>query len=132
MKATRRCSISFHLLVPGGGWLTGILRPISSASGWSSQFQSRSRRPVLPPSFAKMLIERARVRGGPEFTPPAAERVDGEGSRVVVYADAALPDVAPDVVHAVGDRLAERVIDEGVHAHPFRLAFRTPLTPGVF
>jgi len=43
MKLNRRCSILFHLLVPGGRWRTAISRPVSSASFWSSVFQRRVR-----------------------------------------------------------------------------------------
>ena len=32
MKANRRCSIRFHLLVPGGSGQTAIFRPVSLAS----------------------------------------------------------------------------------------------------
>ena len=36
-----RCSILFHLLVPGGKWHTEMLSPISSASRCNSTFHSR-------------------------------------------------------------------------------------------
>ena len=39
----RRCSILFHLLVPGGRWQTVICRPVSAASFASSIFQARMR-----------------------------------------------------------------------------------------
>ena len=39
----RRCSILFHLLVPGGRWHTVISRPVWSASGASSVFHNRVR-----------------------------------------------------------------------------------------
>ncbi len=45
----RRCSILFHLLVPGGRWLTTMSRPSSLASFCSSRFHSRTREPLLPP-----------------------------------------------------------------------------------
>src|ERR1700691_1570090 len=39
----RRCSILFHLLVPGGRWQTLTHRLVSSAKDCSSYFQSRIR-----------------------------------------------------------------------------------------
>jgi hypothetical protein len=36
-----RCSILFHLLVPGGKWQTVISKPVSAAKAASSAFQSR-------------------------------------------------------------------------------------------
>ena len=38
-----RCSILFHLLVPGGRWLTARRSPVSSASRYSSTCHSRAR-----------------------------------------------------------------------------------------
>ena len=52
MKENRRCSILFHLLVPGGKWLTAIASPVSSASFCNSSFHSRTRDPLLPPPSA--------------------------------------------------------------------------------
>src|SRR5260370_25204119 len=52
MKEKRRCSILFHLLVPGGRWLTTMSRPSSLASFCNSRFHSRTREPLLPPPSA--------------------------------------------------------------------------------
>src|SRR5208337_1766321 len=49
MKEKRRCSILFHLLVPGGRWQTVMGMPSVSAKFWSSIFQRRTRWPLLPP-----------------------------------------------------------------------------------
>ena len=43
-----RCSILFHLLVPGGRWQTVIVRPVWAANWASSVFHSRSRDPFDP------------------------------------------------------------------------------------
>src|ERR1035437_3925817 len=43
MKENRRCSIRFHLLVPGGKWQTEISSPVSSASFCNSSFHNRTR-----------------------------------------------------------------------------------------
>ena len=40
MKEKSRCSISFHLLVPGSRWVTSMVKPLLSAKCWSSVFQS--------------------------------------------------------------------------------------------
>jgi len=55
MKLNRRCSILFHLLVPGGKWQTRIARCVSSASACSSVFQSRVRLPFEPPQSAVIV-----------------------------------------------------------------------------
>ena len=48
----RRCSILFHLDVPGGKWQTVIVMPVWVASSASSRFHSRSRYPLDPPPSA--------------------------------------------------------------------------------
>ncbi len=45
-----RCSILFHLEVPGGKWQTVISRPVSCARSASPAFQARLRHPLLPPA----------------------------------------------------------------------------------
>src|SRR3954469_6796301 len=54
MGAKSRCSILFHLLVPGGRCATVTARPVSSAKRCSSRFHSRTRAPLLPPQSAVM------------------------------------------------------------------------------
>src|ERR1035438_3325196 len=44
-----RCSILFHLLVPGGKWQTDTVIPVSSASLCRATFHSLVRLPLLPP-----------------------------------------------------------------------------------
>src|SRR4029077_14045106 len=56
MKEKSRCSILFHLLVPGGRWLTTMSRPSSLASFCSSRFHSRTREPLLPPPAAVLRV----------------------------------------------------------------------------
>ena len=55
MKANRRCSILFHLLVPGGRWVTIIFRSASLAKRCSSRFHSLICGPLLPPQSAVMV-----------------------------------------------------------------------------
>src|SRR3990172_1862449 len=59
MKENKRCSILFHLLVPGGKWQTDRHRPVSSASFCSSSFQRRKREPLLPPPSPVISTPRA-------------------------------------------------------------------------
>src|ERR1035441_2210398 len=59
MKENRRCSILFHLLVPGGKWLTEISSPVSSASFCNSSFHHRTPQPLLPPLSAVIKSRRA-------------------------------------------------------------------------
>src|SRR5512135_3255935 len=47
-----RCSILFHLLVPGGKWHTLIFSPSSSANSCRHTFHNRERLPLLPPESA--------------------------------------------------------------------------------
>src|SRR5262249_61937033 len=52
MKLNMRCSILFHLLVPGGKCETWIVRWRALASRCSSVFHRRTRLPLLPPPSA--------------------------------------------------------------------------------
>src|ERR1035438_9446699 len=52
MREKRRCSILFHLLVPGGKWQTAMLSALASANFCSSSFHNRTREPLLPPPSA--------------------------------------------------------------------------------
>ncbi len=54
MWENRRCSILFHLLVPGGKWHTVIVRPVAAASAASSTFHRRVREPLEPPPSAQI------------------------------------------------------------------------------
>src|SRR5947209_18920980 len=48
----RRCSILFHLLVPGGRWHTCSTSPVASAASGSATLHSRLPPHVLPPPSA--------------------------------------------------------------------------------
>ncbi len=123
MKEKRRCSILFHLLVPGGKWQTRIARPVWSASCCSSVFQRRVRLP-----FGAAAVGSDRQGGGvrvalcAELLPPAADRLDGELGGVVVDPDVDPADVVGEVVDAVGGGLAQLGVGvaEVVRAHPLR------------
>ncbi len=47
-----RCSILFHLLVPGGKWQIPTRNPVSSASRCKHTFHNRFLVPLLPPPSA--------------------------------------------------------------------------------
>src|SRR6516162_7815641 len=80
MKEKSRCSILFHLLVPGGRWLTTMSRPSSLAS-----LQFAFPQPH-PPAVAAAAVRGDQQAGGvgvtrlPEVEPPLADAVDREGS----------------------------------------------------
>src|SRR5712692_8829919 len=82
MAENSRCSILFHLLVPGGKWHTAISSPVSSASFCNSIFHSRSRRRATRPAIAytkkKELI-------GPFKNVGRELRPKGEPEQVLVH-----------------------------------------------
>src|SRR4029453_9135917 len=70
MKENRRCSILFHLLVPGGKWHTEIGRRRGAARFCSSTFHNRTRAPLLPPAAAVIRNRGGRGEGrGPILSP---------------------------------------------------------------
>ena len=52
MWENSRCSILFHLLVPGGRCATVTAKPVSLAKRCNSRFHSRTRTPLLLPQSA--------------------------------------------------------------------------------
>src|SRR5262245_33093115 len=84
MNEKSRCSILFHLLVPGGKWHTEIRSPVSLARRWSSSFQSRTRDPLLPPPSAVISNDLASVLGSAHRAPPPPDALHREGRRVVI------------------------------------------------
>src|SRR4051794_31330196 len=67
-----RCSILFHLLVPGGKWHTLILKPIASANSWIATFHSLRRLPLLPPPSA---VTSSSLASGYTFEPMLAHHL---------------------------------------------------------
>ena len=131
MWQNSRCSILFHFDVPGGKCDTLIVKPVRSAKRCNSTFQRR-RALLLPPASAVMSSSRA---SGyvcfPHVAPPAGNRFDGEGRRVVIDADADPARVLREVVDAVGNGFAERRVDEIMHAHLHRIAAGLPFAPAI-
>src|SRR3989304_4038914 len=52
-----RCSILFHLLVPGGKWQTVRRKPRRSANSCNAPFLKRDRLPLLPPPPPPAVLE---------------------------------------------------------------------------
>src|SRR6201998_636064 len=131
MKEKRRCSILFHLLVPGGRWLTVISRPSSLASFCSSRFHSRTREPLLPPPAA--VISTRGASGAPgiprptEVAPPLADAVDREGGGVMIDTDAHPSSIRRQIIDAVGHRTTEFFDQKVVDPDFFRMALRAIL-----
>ena len=59
MWENSRCSILFHLEVPGGKWHAVICRPVGRASAASSYLQARVRGLFEPPESAVISSRRA-------------------------------------------------------------------------
>src|SRR5260370_33357565 len=60
MYEKSRCSMVFHLLVPGGKGLVVMGLPVRLGNCCGFHFHSRSRAPLLPPASAVISSERAR------------------------------------------------------------------------
>src|SRR3954467_6418677 len=133
MKENKRCSILFHLLVPGGRWWTSISMPSSLARHCSSRFQSRTRPPLLPPPSAAATASagddqawRVRIARAGDALPPAADRLHREGGGIAAHADADPACVRGQVVHAIRYRSAKRLAEEVVDLYLFRFALWAP------
>src|SRR5215470_10307543 len=135
MKENRRCSILFHLLVPGGRWLTTMSRPSSLASFCNSRFHSRTREPLLPPppAFAGAGLGgdqqpgRVGIARPPQVEPPLTDAVDREGGRVMDDADAYPPGVRRKIIDAIRHCSAEFLDQKVVHPDLFRTSLRAIL-----
>src|ERR1700737_5213139 len=125
MKENSRCSILFHLLVPGGKWQTVISSPVSSASLCSSSFQRRTLAPLLPPESA--VISNLPALGY------AAVPIDSHHRRMLWAAKAAVSihahadpaRVLRHIVNSVGSRAPEFRNHEIVHPHLLGSALRS-------
>src|SRR5437762_14188337 len=98
MNEKSRCSILFHLLVPGGRWLTAMSTPSSLASFCSSRFHSRTREPLLPPPSAVIQQSgRVGVTRPTKVAPPLPDAIHREGGRVMVDADTHPPGICSQI-----------------------------------
>src|SRR3974390_1493569 len=134
MKLNRRCSTLFHLLVPGGKWLTVSFRPISSARYCKATFHRSVGGAV---AVAPPAVSRDEQLGGagkslcPHLLPPAADAGGREVGGVMINADADPPLVIGHIIDAIRDRLAQFLVLKVVDAHVLQLAFGTPFATAV-
>src|SRR6516165_6344762 len=130
MKEKSRCSILFHLLVPGGRWLTTMSRPSSLAS-----LQFAFPQPH-PPAVAAAAVRGDQQAGGvgvtrlPEVEPPLADAVDREGGGVVVDADTDPAGIRGKIIDAIGHRTTKFLDQEIVDPDRFRISLR-PIFPAM-
>src|SRR6266702_653450 len=104
-----RCSIRFHLLVPGGRCATVMSRPASAANAASPVFHSRSREPLDPPESAVISRRRApgqAVRPGPFHQ----DRIEATANAPVSWSDPA--GVGGQVIDPAGQCLAQLLVSE--------------------
>jgi len=127
-----RCSILFHLLVPGGKWHTDIFSPVASAMRCSATFHSRARELLLPPpSAVNQQLCGFGISLATHALPPASYRLHGKLRGVVIDPNVDPTSVCLQVVHAVRNCLAQFVVLEVVHAYLRWLALRMLLSPCV-
>src|ERR1700704_1395134 len=108
MKEKRRCSILFHLLVPGGRWLTTMSRSSSLGRFWQFGFHRRAPRAVAAAAIGgDQQPDRVGVTRPPEVEPPLANAVHREGGCVMVDADTHPPGIRSQIIDAIGHRSAE-------------------------
>src|SRR4051812_2681504 len=69
---------------------------------------------------------RIRIALAADVLPPAADRLHREGGGIVVNPDTDPAVVRRQIIHAIGDRPAERLAEEVIHLHLFGLALRAP------
>src|SRR6266699_1393044 len=127
-----RCSILFHLLVPGGRCATVMSRPASAANAASPVFRSRSREPSDPPESA--VISRRRAPGlVARPSPGHQDRIEATANAPVSWS---VPTLTPagvrgQVADPAGHRLARLLVSEVVHADPLGLPRRRPFRAAV-
>ena len=125
-----RCSILFHLEVPGGKWQQVMSSPVSAASAARPAFQARLRYPLPPPaSQVTSSLRRARVGVLADEIPPAADRPDREPGGVPVGAHVHEPGVRAHVIDPVRDGVPAALVGEAVAADGHRVAFPAPFPP---
>ena len=131
-----RCSILFHLLVPGGKWgreVADVDRHV--------EFVGEPLEPLLP-DMRPMAVAAARVGRDEDLAgvgvalradlaPPRLDRRNREHRRIVIDAHAHEAVVGRDVIDAVGDRLAERVGKKIVDIDPVGFALGLPFASPV-
>ena len=101
----KRCSILFHLLVPGGKWQT-----LTFKTGFVGESLQRHLPQTRSCSVAAAAVRGNQQAGGmgkpfcAHRAPPTANRGDGELGRVVVDANADPRFIVRQVIHAIRDQ----------------------------
>src|SRR6266478_6717831 len=108
MKEKSRCSILFHLLVPGGRWQTMMSRP--ELVGQLLEFALPQ---PHPRAVAAASVGGDQQPGGvgiacpTDGLPPLADATHGKGRRVMVNADTHPTRIGSEVIDPVRHRAAE-------------------------
>src|SRR5688500_6392577 len=127
MKLNKRCSILFHLLVPGGKWQISKRRSRSSASCCKATFHNRLRLPIAAPAIGgNHQFSRARKSPRAHLVPPTPNAGGGELRRVMIDSDADPALVAGQIVNPVRNRLTPFLFRKVMHLHFHRLSLSFP------
>src|SRR3954469_3095773 len=132
MKANSRCSIRFHLLVPGGRWATVTDSPVASAKPCNFALPQPDPHAVAAAAVGGDQQPGGGGGAGPaEVPPPVPNALDREGGSVVIDAEIDPSGIRGDVGDAVGRHRAQVGAGEVVHPNRFRLALGAQLTAAV-
>ncbi len=128
----RRCSILFHLLVPGGKWQTLTGSPNLVRQLLQGHLPQAAANPIATTAIRRdqqplRLWETLAAHP----LPPTTDARHRKLGRVVINAHAHPALIVRQVVNPVRDRLAQLFIFEVVTAYLRRLTGRAPLTSGV-
>src|SRR6476646_4873765 len=106
-----RCSILFHLLVPGGKWQTVMRSPRSSANSCSPTFHNRDRMLLLPPAIHRdQQLGSLGIEGQTHLPPPAAYRFLGKGGGVMIDTHAHPALIEGQVIDPSGNDFAQLLV----------------------
>ena len=131
MWQKRRCSILFHLLVPGGKCNTSTIIPVESASSCSLSFQSRLRAVAPTAVGGDQETFGGTVTFLAETHPPAANGPHSEFGRVMRDPDRYGCFIEADIVNAVGDRLPQLRIGKIMNVDLGRISFAAVGSPRI-
>src|SRR6266849_5953217 len=116
MWQNSRCSILFHLLVPGGKWQTSISIPSWLLNFCNSAFSGNQQPLDLGVTTTTQTL------------PPTTDRLDGELGSVAADADTHPGFVTTHIIDAVGDRFTFAWVGKVVHLDFDRFSLRPPAT----
>src|ERR1039458_8908158 len=133
MNENSRCSILFHLLVPGGKWQIDISSPVSSASFCNSSFPKTYSGSVTTTGVGgDQQLACSGIRLPPHRLPPSPDALRGKRGGIVIDAHADPSRVARHVIDSIGRRAPQFGNYEIVHSHLFGISLRTYLPPVIF